>query len=117
VSITLFCDGNWVTSSKVYCLPLSVFMGEDHHLCAKSPHTRKWKNHCTLVRESLMLEARGSSNMVNMVNSVCSLQEYCLSYSVFMGEEHHLFEKSPHSSEWKKNCSCCYRIIVRSKRV
>jgi hypothetical protein len=77
-------------------------MGEEHHLCSKSNYTSEWKKHCTLVRESLMLEVRGSSNLVNIVNSVCSFQEFCLPVNVFMGEGHHLFEKSPLSSEWKE---------------
>jgi hypothetical protein len=30
-----------------------------------------------------MLQTRGSSNLVNIVNSVCCLKEYCLLLSVF----------------------------------
>jgi hypothetical protein len=71
-----------------------------------------------LVRESLTLEAIGSSNFLTIVNSVSCLKEYCLPLSVFMAEEHQPFAKSSLSSEWKKHCSSCKRIIyVRSKRV
>jgi hypothetical protein len=60
----LFCDGNWVTNSKEYCLPLSVFMVEEHQFCS-----------LTLVREWLMLDARGSSNFFTIVNCVSYLKE------------------------------------------
>jgi hypothetical protein len=51
-------------------------MGEEQKLYAKSPHTSKWEKNCRFVRESFLLETRGSSNMVSMVNSVYSLKEY-----------------------------------------
>jgi hypothetical protein len=35
VCCSLFPYGNWVTCLKEYCLTLSVFMCEEHHLCAK----------------------------------------------------------------------------------
>jgi hypothetical protein len=57
------------------------------------------------LRESLMLEARGSSTLFSILNSVCCLREYCLCFSVFMGEEHHLCTKSHHRIESKKHCS------------
>jgi hypothetical protein len=64
-----------------------------------------------------MLERRGSSNLVNIVNSVCCLKEYCLLLSVFLDEQHHLCVRSPYSSEWEKHCSSCKRSInVTSKR-
>jgi hypothetical protein len=87
-------------------------MGEEHKLCAKSPHTSEWEKNCRFVREYLMLETRGSSNMISMVNSVCSLKEYCLPLSVFLDQQHHLSAESPHSSEREKHCSSC-----KSKRV
>jgi hypothetical protein len=70
------------------------------------------------VRESLMLETRGSRNLVNIVNSVYSLKEYCPSLSVFLDEQHHLSAESPLSSERGQHCSSCKRsIYVTSKRV
>jgi hypothetical protein len=64
-----------------------------------------------------MLETRGSSNLVNVVNSVCRLKEYCLLLSVFLYEQHHLCVQSPYSSEREKHCSSCKRSInVTSKR-
>jgi hypothetical protein len=62
-------------------------------------------------RDSLMLETRRSSHLVNIVNSVCYLREYCLPLSVFLDEQHHLCVESPHSSEWDKHCSSCKRKI------
>jgi hypothetical protein len=93
-------------------------MGEKHQLCGKSLHTRKWEKNCRFERESLMLERRGYSNMVIIVNSVCSLKEYCISLSVFLDEQHHLCAESPLSSEWEKHCRSCNRSInVQSKTV
>jgi hypothetical protein len=63
------------------------------------------------VRESLMLENRGSRNMVSTVNSFCSLKEFCLLLTVFLHKQHHLCDESPHSSEWEKHCSTCKRRI------
>jgi hypothetical protein len=63
-----------------------------------------------------MLEARGSSNFSNIGNWVSYLKEYCLPLCISMGEQPRLFAKSPHSSEWKKHCSSCKRIInIRKK--
>jgi hypothetical protein len=69
------------------------------------------------VRESLMLETRGSRNLVNIVNPVYSLKEYCPSLSVFLDEQHYLCALSPLSSKWGKHCSSSKRsIFVTSKR-
>jgi hypothetical protein len=46
-----------------------------------------------VVRESLMLEARGSSNLFNIVNSVNCIKEFCVPLSVIMGVNPHLFCK------------------------
>jgi hypothetical protein len=70
-------------------------MGEKHQLCGKSMHTSKWEKNCRFERESLMLETRGSSNMVIIVNSVCSLKEYCLLLTIFLDEQHHLVLNHP----------------------
>jgi hypothetical protein len=92
-------------------------MGEEYQLCAKSPHSSKWQKNCRFVRESFMLETRGSSNMVSMVNSVCSLKEYCLPLSVYLDQQLHLSAESPYSSEREKPCSSYKRSInVTSKR-
>jgi hypothetical protein len=65
-----------------------------------------------------MLETIGSRNMVSIVNSVCSLKEYCLPLSVFLDEPPHLCAESPHSSEREKHCNSCKRIIdITSKSV
>jgi hypothetical protein len=68
-------------------------------------------------KDSLILERRGCSNMVSIVNSVCSLKEYCLRLSVFLDEQPHLCAEQPHSSEREKHCSSCKRSInFTSKR-
>jgi hypothetical protein len=91
-------------------------MGEDLHHCAKSPLTSKWEKNCRFLRESLMLGKRGSSNMVNILNSVCSLRDYCVTLSVFLDEQHHLSAESPHSSEWEKHCSSVREAVVLQAR-
>jgi hypothetical protein len=91
-------------------------MGEEHNLCAKAPH-KSGRETAVFVRESLMLETRESSNLVNIVNSVCSLKEYCLTLSVFRGEQHLCSAESIHSSEREKHWSSCNRSInFKSKR-
>jgi hypothetical protein len=64
-----------------------------------------------------MIETRGSSNIVSIMNSVCSMKEYCLHLSVFLDQQHHLSAESPHSSERENHCSSCKRSInVTRKR-
>jgi hypothetical protein len=64
-----------------------------------------------------MIETRGSSNLVNILNSVCSLKEYGIPLSAILEKQHHLRAESPLSSEREKHCSSCKRSInVRSKR-
>jgi hypothetical protein len=92
-------------------------MGEEHKHCAISPHTSKSEKNCRFVRESLMLEKRGSSNMVSIVNSFCSLNKFFLLLTVFLDEQHHLCAESLLSSEREKHCTSCKRSInVTSKR-
>jgi hypothetical protein len=65
-----------------------------------------------------MLETTGSSNLVNIVNSVCSLKEYCVILSVFLDDQPHLSAESPHSCEREKHFSSCKRRNnFTSKRV
>jgi hypothetical protein len=94
-SYTLFSMLNCVSFWKECGLAFSVFMGEEQKLCAKSPHTSKWEKNCRFVRESFLLETRGSSNMVSMVNSVCSWKEYWTPLSIFLDEQHHLCVNHP----------------------
>jgi hypothetical protein len=63
-----------------------------------------------------MLETRGSRNSVTMVNSVCSLKEYCVPLSVFLDEQYHLCVESPHSSEREKHCSSCREGLILQAR-
>jgi hypothetical protein len=84
---------------------------QNHHIKVN------WRKTVAFLRDSLMLETRGSSNLVNIMNSVCSLKEYCVMFSVFLDEQHHLSAESPLSSEWEKHFSSYKRSInVPSKR-
>jgi hypothetical protein len=99
-------------------LPVSVFMGEDQQLWTKTSAYNKWEKNGRFIRESLMLETRGSSEIFIIVNSVFSLKEYCLPLSVFWDEQHHFCAESPNSRELEKHCSSCQRRInFTSKRV
>jgi hypothetical protein len=85
---------------------------QNHHIKVNGRKT------VAFLRDSLMLETRGSSNLVNIVNSVCSLKEYCVTLSVFLDEQHHLSAESLQSREREKQCSSCKRRInIKSKRV
>jgi hypothetical protein len=75
----------------VNTLSLSVFprgrkiiVVQNHHIQVNGRKT------AVFVRESLNLETRGSSNLVNNVNPVFSLKEYCPPLRVFLDEQHHL---------------------------
>jgi hypothetical protein len=77
----------------------------------------KGRKTAVFVRESFMLETRGSSKMVSRVNSVCSLKEYCLPLSFYLDLQHHLSAECPHSNDWEKHCGSCKRSInVTSRR-
>jgi hypothetical protein len=69
-----------------------------------------------LVRESLMLETRGSSNLVNILNSVCSLQEYCLPLSVFLDEQYQLCAESTLSSEGGRTAAVVRKALMLQAR-
>jgi hypothetical protein len=58
-----------------------------------------------LVREPLILEARRSSNLFSIVNSVNILKGFCISLSVITVVDHQLFAKCPLYSEWQEYCS------------
>ena len=47
------------------------------------------------VSESLMLERRGSNNLLNIGYSICYLKQYCLSLTVSLDEQHHLELNQP----------------------
>jgi hypothetical protein len=46
-------------------------------------------------RQSLMLDARGSSTLFTFMNRVNCAKEYCLPLNDFMGEKHQLGAKLP----------------------
>jgi hypothetical protein len=109
---------NCVSFKEERCLTFSLFMGKEYKHCAKSLPTSKWEKNSRFVRESFLFKTRVSSNMGSMVNSVCSLKEYCVTLSVFLDQEHQLSAESPHSSEWEKHCSSCKRSFnIKGKRV
>jgi hypothetical protein len=68
------------------------------------------------VREYFMSETRGSSNLVNIVNSVCSLKEYCLPLSVFEDEQYHLCAESPLSSEGGRTAAVVREALMLQAR-
>jgi hypothetical protein len=47
-----------------------------------------------LDRESLLREERGSNILLSIVNCVSGWKDYCLPFSIFMGEEHHRCAKN-----------------------
>jgi hypothetical protein len=87
---------------------------EEHYFVQNSHFQVNGRSTVCLVKEQLMLQARGPRTLFGIVNSVSWLKDYGLALSVSMGEECHLFAKSPHSNEWKKQCSSCKRIIKYS---
>jgi hypothetical protein len=108
---------NWVSFWKGRCPTVSIFMGEDLQLCAKSPHTSKWEKNCIFVIESLMIDKRGSSNLVSIVNSFCSLKEFCLLLTVSLDEQLHLCAESPHSSERRRTVALVREgLILQTRR-
>jgi hypothetical protein len=104
-SCTLLSMGNCVYFKEERSLTFTVFMGENKNLVQNHCLKLNGRKTAAFVIESLMLETRASRNLVYIVNSVCSLKEYCVTLSVFLDEEHHLSAESPHSSEWEKHCS------------
>jgi hypothetical protein len=60
-----------------------------------TPVSSEWRNTMVLLRKSSMLEGRGSSSLLSIVNWVCCVREYCLPLSVFKSEKHHLCSKIP----------------------
>jgi hypothetical protein len=69
------------------------------------------------VRESLMLEARGTSILFRVVNLVNCGKELCLPLSVFMGEEQNLCAKLLYTCDCKKHCSSFQRIFNVRKKI
>jgi hypothetical protein len=77
-----------------------------------------FRSTAALVRQALILKARGSCTLLSMGNWVNFSEERCLTFRVIMGEDHKLCAKSLPKSKWEKNCSFCKRILhVRNKRV
>jgi hypothetical protein len=113
---TLLSMVNWVSFWKEHCPTVSAFMGEDRQLCAKSLHTSKREKSCRFVRESFMLETRGSSNLVSMVNSVCSLKEYWTPLSVFLEEQHYLCVNHPIEVNGRSTASLVRERLILQAR-
>jgi hypothetical protein len=64
-----------------------------------------FRSTAALVRQALILKARGSCTLLSMGNWVNFSDCRCLTFILFMAEEHKLCAKSPDTSEWEKNCS------------
>jgi hypothetical protein len=103
-SISLLSKVNWVSCLREYCLPHSVFLSEELQLFQNRPIELSGEFTAALVREPLMLEARGCSPFFSIVNSVRCFKEYCPPLS-FHGEEHHLCALKPLSGEGSIHCT------------
>jgi hypothetical protein len=113
---TLLSMVTWVSFWKENCPTVSVFMGEHRQLCAKSLHTSKREKSCRFVRESFMLETRGSSKLVSMVNSVCSLKEYWIPLCVFLDQQHHLCVNHPIEVKGRSTASLLRERLILQAR-
>jgi hypothetical protein len=63
-----------------------------------------------------MTETTASSNIVSIVNSLSSLNEFCLLPIVLMDEQHHLSAEYPHSSAWEQHCSFVREALMFQAR-
>jgi hypothetical protein len=106
---------NWVSFWKERCLSVFSWVSDINFVQYHRLQVNGRKT-AIFVRESLMLGTRWSSNLVNIVNSVCSLKDYWITLSVFLDEQHHLSAEAPHSSEWEKHCSSCKRSIKVTRK-
>jgi hypothetical protein len=61
---TLFSILNWGCCLKDYSLPLSVFMGEEHQLSAKSPRSSEWNQHCISCKRKMDVRSRRFNHLV-----------------------------------------------------
>jgi hypothetical protein len=59
---------NSVCCLKEFCLLPTISLDEQHHLSAEYPHSSEWEQHCSFVREALMLQARGPFTLLCMGN-------------------------------------------------
>jgi hypothetical protein len=107
---------NSVCTLKKYCVTLSVFLDEEYHLSAESPHSSEWEKHCSSAREALALQARGPFTLFSMVNRVSIWKVRLLSVSVFKGEAHQLCAKQPLSSEWRKTVAFLRKQLMLEAR-
>jgi hypothetical protein len=73
-STTLLNIVTWVGFWKEHCLSLSVFKGEEHQLWAKEPLSSDRRNTLILI-QYYMLEGRGSSSLLSIMNWVCCIRE------------------------------------------
>jgi hypothetical protein len=91
-------------------------MGHEHHVCSKSPQTSEWKKHFSSCNRIINVEARGSSTLFSIVNSVSCLKQYCLPLSVFMGEEHHLLQNHPIQVNGKSTVALVTESLILEAR-
>jgi hypothetical protein len=93
---TLFLNENWVTYWKTYCMALSIFMWMDFLFFRSWEMQVKGWSTVSLLREPLMLAARGSSMLFPSENWVYYKQEYCLSFRLLHCGQHYFVQ----------NCDC-----------
>jgi hypothetical protein len=109
---------NSVYYLKEYCLPLSVFLDEQHHFCVESPHSSEWEKNCSSCKRRINFINKTLLHLVRHCELCSFSKERWLTFRVLMCEEHEHCAKSPHTSEWEKNCSFWKRFLnIREKRV
>jgi hypothetical protein len=67
--------GNWVNFSEERCLTFTFSWVRNINFVQNHLLKVNVRKIAAFVRESFMLETRGCSNLVNILNSVCSLKE------------------------------------------
>jgi hypothetical protein len=116
-SSNLWSMVNWVTCLREHCVTVSVFTGRNFNVLQNRP--LKWKEaYCSSCKTMINVRSKTSSTLLSIVNWVTCWREYCLTLSVFMGEDPQVFAKLPLSSQgnqpsnsWKRSRN------VRNRRV
>jgi hypothetical protein len=60
----MFSIVNSVCFLKEYCLPLSVFLDEQPHLCAESPLSSEREKHCSSCKRSIKVTSKRALHLL-----------------------------------------------------
>jgi hypothetical protein len=115
-SSNIVCIVNSVYSLKELWLLLTVFLVEQHHLSAEYPHSSEWEQHCSFVREALMLQARGPFTLLCKGNWVSIWKECFLTVNIFKGEDHQLCAMQHLWSEWRNTVAFLRKPLMLEAR-